>query len=161
MPIKPREPGLILVFSVISCGIYLIYWYYKIYEELELLNGSTPTGHSFILDFFLNIVTCGIYGIWVDYKISIVLKDMQVARNHPSPSDTGVLVVVLDIAAFFTGYMTNFISSAIQQDLLNKTMEADWQAQAQAGPPYQGYPPAGQPPAAPPPQAGGYPPPAK
>jgi len=127
MDIKPREPGLVLVFSFISCGFYLIYWYYKMYEEFEILTGSTPTGHSFILDFFLNLITCSIYGVWVDYKISKQFNDIQASRRLPT-NDTSVLVVVLDLSAFFTGFLTNIISSAIHQDQLNKIVQADIQA---------------------------------
>ena len=123
MEIQPRQPGLVLVFSMISCGFYLIWWYYKIYEEVELLTGETPTGHSFIMDFILNLITCSIYGIWVDYQISQKFKEMEAERGVPFPNDTGVLVVVLDLSAYITGIFTNIVSSAIHQDQLNKIVQ--------------------------------------
>jgi len=121
-PIEKRDPGIVLVLAIFTCGFYLIYWYYKMYEELESLAGDTPTGNSFWLDFILNIVTCGIFGIWVDYKISLQLNELQAQRGVPGAMDSTTLAVVLDIAAYITGMFTNFITSAVQQDQLNKLM---------------------------------------
>ena len=27
-----RDPAIVLVLSLVTCGLYLIYWYYKIYR---------------------------------------------------------------------------------------------------------------------------------
>lgn len=126
MAIERRDPGMILVLAFFTCGLYLIYWYYKMYEELEQLTGRTPTGMSFVADFLLTIVTCSLYGIWVDYKISLQLYEMQVQHRYPAPNDTSTAAILLDVAAFVTGFVTNYVSSALQQDQLNKLMQ--WRA---------------------------------
>lgn len=124
MEVEHREPGIVLVLSVFTCGLYLMYWYYRMYEELTALTGETPTGMNYWVDFLLNILTCSLYGIWVDYKISLLLSEMQQRRGMRHAPDTAMAAVGLDIAAFITGFFTNFISSAIQQDQLNKLMKA-------------------------------------
>ena len=119
--IETRSPALVLVLSVVTCGLFLIYWYYKMYEDLKQLTGSTPTGNDYILDFILAVLTCGIWGIYVDYKISVQIGELQ-QKNGLSKSDLESLVIILDIAAYITVFITYYISSAIQQDALNKVM---------------------------------------
>ena len=77
--IQRREPALVLVFSIITLGLYLPFWYHGMYEDLKTLGGRTPTGHGFWLDFLFVIVTLAIYGIWVDYQIS-----RQIAESEES-----------------------------------------------------------------------------
>jgi hypothetical protein len=122
MNIERRDPGVVLILSLFTCGLYLIYWYWKMYEELEELCGETPTGNSFIIDFLLVIVTCSLWGIWADYKISMQLNDLQQARGIMSPDST-MLAVGLDVAAYITGFFCNYITSAVQQDQLNKIVQ--------------------------------------
>lgn len=121
--IEERTPALVLVLSIITCGIYLIYWYYKMYEELTILTDRTPTGNEFILDLVLAILTCGLWGIYVDYKISLQLAEAQQERGLGG-GDMEALVIILDVAAYFTVFITYYISSAIQQDAMNKIVKS-------------------------------------
>lgn len=118
--IERRDPGIVLVLSVFTCGFYLLFWYYKIYDELETLAGDTPTGRSYGFDLFLTIITCSLYGIWVDYRISLTLQQAAHDRGMTRMQDTSTVAIVLDLASMITGMLTNFISSAIHQDQLNK-----------------------------------------
>ena len=121
--IQRREPGLVLVFSIITFGIYLPFWYHGIYEDLKTLDGRTPTGHGFWLDFLFVILTFAIYGIWVDYQISQQIAEFE-ERNGLGPvQDTSIIAVILDVASYFTAFFTNFVTSAIQQDQINRVVE--------------------------------------
>jgi len=121
MGIERRDAGIVLVLGIFTCGFYYIYWYMKMYEELSQLSASarTPTGHSFWLDFLFVIVTCTLYGVYVDYLISEQLKEIARERGVTT-NDTSTTVVLLDLAAWVTGFLTNYLSSSIQQDQLNK-----------------------------------------
>ncbi len=125
MHIEKRDPGIVLVLALFTCGFYLVYWYLRMYEEIEQLVGETPTGNNFWLDFVLYIVSCGLFGIWVDYKISERLNVLQQQRGMTGATDSTTLAVVLDIAAYLTGMFTNYVTSAIQQDQLNKIVQQD------------------------------------
>ena len=121
--IQRREPALVLVLSIITLGIYLPFWYHGIYEDLKTLDGRTPTGHGFWLDFFFVLVTFAIYGIWVDYQISQQIAEFE-ERNDLGPvQDTSIIAVILDAASYFTAFFTNFVTSAIQQDQINRVVE--------------------------------------
>lgn len=118
--IQRREPALVLVLSIITLGLYLPFWYHGIYEDLEALDGRTPTGHGFWLDFLFVIITFAIYGIWVDYQISQQIAEFE-ERNGLGPvQDTSIVAVILDVVAYATAFWTNFVTSAIQQDQLNR-----------------------------------------
>ena len=121
--IQRREPGLVLVLSIITFGIYLPFWYHGIYEDLKTLDGRTPTGHGFWLDFLFVILTFAIYGIWVDYQISQQIAQFE-ERNGLGPvQDTSIIAIILDVASYFTAFFTNFVTSAIQQDQINRVVE--------------------------------------
>jgi hypothetical protein len=121
--IQRREPALVLVLSIITFGIYLPFWYHGIYEDLEALTERTPTGHGFWLDFLFVILTFAIYGIWVDYQISQQIAEFE-ERNGLGPvQDTSIITVILDVASYFTAFFTNFVTSAIQQDQINRIVE--------------------------------------
>ncbi|MEM7437489.1 MAG: DUF4234 domain-containing protein [Myxococcota bacterium] len=120
--IEPREPALVLVFSILSLGFYLPFWYHGIYQDLRVLDGRTPTGRGFWLDFLFVIVTFGIYGIWVDYRISMQISEFEEANGLGPAQDTSMISVILDVAAYFTVFFTNFVTSAIQQDQLNRVV---------------------------------------
>ena len=121
--IERREPALVLVFSIITFGIYLPFWYHGVYGDLQKLDGRTPTGHGFWLDFLFVLLTFAIYGIWVDYQISRQIAEFE-ERNGLGPvQDTSVITIILDVASYFTAFVTNFVTSAIQQDQINRVVE--------------------------------------
>ena len=120
---EARSTFVVLLLSIVTCGIYLIYWYSELYDDMTELTGQTPTGNPFILDFLLSVLTVGIWGIYVDYRISQQLVDLQKERGM-QPSDTTVPVLLLDVAAYVTCLFTYFISSAIQQEVFNKILAA-------------------------------------
>jgi len=121
--IQRREPALVLVLSIITFGIYLPFWYHGIYEDLQTLDGRTPTGHGFWLDFLFVILTFAIYGIWVDYQISLQIADFEERNGFGPVQDTSMIAIILDVASYFTAFFTNFVTSAIQQDQLNRVVE--------------------------------------
>jgi uncharacterized membrane protein len=116
---EERSPILVLVLGIFTFGIYLIVWYFQIYGELKRATGETPTGNDYFLDLLLSFVTCGVWGIYVDYRISRQLEEIQKSIGQPT-QDTGVAVLVLDLAAYVTLWITYIVSSAIQQDVINK-----------------------------------------
>lgn len=58
MSLQKRNIGLAILLSIVTCGVYLFYWSYKIYQETRLLSGDTSGSAG--IDLLLSIVTCGI-----------------------------------------------------------------------------------------------------
>lgn len=122
-PIERRSPEVVLLLALVTCGLYLIYWYMCMYRELEQLRGEPLTGTGFWIDFVLVVCTAGIWGLWVDYRMANAILEleerngMQVNRDHPT------LIVVLDLGLHITLGFTFALTSAIMQDHLNKLMK--------------------------------------
>lgn len=124
MNIERRDPAIVLLLGILTCGFYLIYWYLKMYEDVEAVTGETPTGNSFGLDLALVVITCLVYGIWVDYRLSQQLYAAAVERQVPNATDTTMPVLVLDIAQFVTGGIAGMVTPMLHQEQLNKIVQA-------------------------------------
>lgn len=108
--IKERNIGLAIIFSILTCGIYLIYWMVKINDEtLELSNKTGPSGVQVVL---LTILTCGIYGYFWAYNMGRFTDSMRKVDN-------GSMGIVYIIFAFLGLNIVNF---AITQDAINNAV---------------------------------------
>ena len=123
MLLEKRSVATVILLSFFTCGLYLFYWYFKVYEELEFITGKTPTENGYGLDLLLVIITCGIWGIYVDYKISLAIFEYQKRSGLPA-SDTSMVAVVLDVVGYVSAYGTGIVSSAIHQDQINGLIDA-------------------------------------
>jgi hypothetical protein len=76
------------------------------------------------MDLILALLTVGIWAIYVDYNISSALMSLEQPEYIPGGiNDSRPIVVILDLAAYFSVAITFILSSAIQQDHLNRIME--------------------------------------
>lgn len=66
--IKKRSIGLAILFSIITCGIYGIYWFICLTNDSNHINPEDKTA-SGGMAFLFTIITCGIYGIYWNYKL--------------------------------------------------------------------------------------------
>lgn len=110
MYINPRNVALCIVLSIVTCGIYGIYWMIMVNDEINgLVDDSGATSGGVVV--VLNIITCGIYGIYWAYKMgerNDKIKDAGVgASSH-------ILFLVLAI------FGLNIVNLAILQDTINK-----------------------------------------
>lgn len=63
---KNRSIALCIILTIITCGIYSIFWNVNMANDFAVYNGKKPNGWMVIL---LSIITCGIYYlVWV-YKM--------------------------------------------------------------------------------------------
>ncbi len=91
---QERNIVLAIVLSLVTCGIYGLYWTYKEVEESNEASGeTTPTPIAVIL---LSLVTCGIYGIYWYY---IVGKRMATAgqRHGVVIEEKSILYLILSL----------------------------------------------------------------
>ena len=109
--ITKRDVGLAIIFSLITCGIYGIYWMYSLTNEVGYLSGdSSFTGGKTIL---FSIITCGIYTLFWYYLLGGQIATAQEKKGYPAKDDGAILVV---IGIFSLG----IISMAIAQSNVNK-----------------------------------------
>ena len=91
-----RNILLYAILTVITCGIFGLYWFYtiaKTFEDAQTYNRvSTSAGVTLILD----IITCSIYGMYAYYKWGQATPEVF-ARYGRSSDDRSVLYLVLAI----------------------------------------------------------------
>ena len=65
--IKARNPVTCIILSLVTFGIYGIYWFVQIVNDINIVSGEkdAPSGVKVLL---LTLVTCGIYGWLWAYK---------------------------------------------------------------------------------------------
>jgi len=118
-----KRPWVVFVLAVITFGIYMPFWYHRVYKTMRELDGTTPTGNGFWLDAFLSLITCGIYAIWVDYELASQIQRVQQKYNLSPIPDTRITSLILDLAAYLTVFVTFFLTSAIHQEQINRVLE--------------------------------------
>ncbi|MDL2233336.1 DUF4234 domain-containing protein [Ruminococcaceae bacterium OttesenSCG-928-L11] len=89
-----KNIALNIILSVVTCGIYGIYWYYCI--ATDIYNSRNNISTTPILTIVLNLVTCGIYGIYVYYKWGKAMYEVCTERGIPC-EDRSILYLILSI----------------------------------------------------------------
>jgi len=112
MIIEKRSVGLAIVLSILTCGIYLIYWEYKIWDSLYKANGQ-PSNAG--VDVLLSFVTCGIYMIYMFYKGG-KMESTAFAKYDLPQKDDSMLYLILGI------FGLGIVSFAILQSNLNNIL---------------------------------------
>ncbi len=109
---RERNIAVAIVLSIITCGIYAIYWFIVLTDDARLASGDqqAPSGG---IAFLLTLVTCGIYGIYWAYKMGKTLMAAKQKNNLPV-EDNSVLYLVLQ----FLGL--GIINYALMQNDLNQ-----------------------------------------
>ncbi len=87
---KNRGLVMSIVLSIITCGIYGLYWLYCITETAREVNPNEwqTTGGMTIL---LIIVTCGIYGYYWNYKMGKAFMTIN------GGTDNSILYLILSV----------------------------------------------------------------
>lgn len=116
MGIRKRNVALAILFTLITCGIYGIYWLVCVADDVNLAADKTD-GTSGGLVLLFTIITCGIYGLYWAYKTGEALDDLRVKRGLSSGSRS-ILYLVLN----FLGL--SIITYALIQSELNDIADA-------------------------------------
>lgn len=103
-----RSIALCIILSIITCGIYGIYWMIVLNDEINAASGevNAPSGG---MVFLLSLVTCGIYSLYWMYKMG-----ERCDRIKGYPANSGVVYLLLGI------FCLSIVSYALMQDTLNK-----------------------------------------
>ena len=109
-----RNIGLCIVLSIITCGIYSIYWFVVLANDTNVASGHAQDGTSGGVAFLLTLVTCGIYGFYWAYKQGEKLNEAKAMRNMPADSNAGIIYIVLQI------FGLGIVAYALMQNELNK-----------------------------------------
>ena len=101
-----------IILSIVTCGLYNIYWNYREFQAMNELLGREE--YNFGLWFVLSLVTCGIFHIYYEYKMGsdlyAILKDRGIDANPNLPL-IGLLLSIFGMT---------IVADAIYQHELNR-----------------------------------------
>ncbi len=111
MEAKERNIAISIILSIVTCGIYGIYWFITLTDEAKSASDDDSMTSGGVA-FLLTLVTCGLYGIYWAYRMG---KALETAREKAGLTtvDNSVLYLVLQIFNF------GIINYALMQNELN------------------------------------------
>ena len=89
-----RSVPMCVILSIVTCGIYGLYWYVCLTNEVDAVTQEPGPGGGMSL--LLSIVTCGIYNIYWGWKMGDKL-DASRARNGVVPGSFPILFLLLNL----------------------------------------------------------------
>ncbi len=107
--IQKRSIVTAIILSLVTCGIYGIYWFIKLTDEMNAMTGNendTSGGTAFLL----SLVTCGIYTYYWAYKLG---------EKRDSLGEKGSSAVIYLVLMFVCGIAVY----ALAQDAINQAIE--------------------------------------
>lgn len=111
---KQRSIPVAIILTIITCGIYGLYWFVCITDELNWASGHQGDT-SGALSLVLAIVTCGLYSIYWAYKMGEKVEELRVHNGMPAGSSP-IVFLILDTIGL------GIIDYALIQDNLNKCL---------------------------------------
>lgn len=106
-----------IILSIITCGLYNVYWNYREFQALNSLLGREE--YRFWYWLLLSIVTCGIFHIYYEYKMGSDiyehLKDRGLTANPNLPA----------IGLILSLFGLTIIADAVYQHEINKLVRGN------------------------------------
>lgn len=109
--IKERNIAVCIILTIVTCGIYGIYWFICLNNDAN--TASNTFGTTGGVAFLLSLVTCGIYGLYWAFKQGEKIDAAKKSRGTDS-SNTGVIYLILFI------FGLGIVAYALMQNELNK-----------------------------------------
>ena len=100
-----------IILTIVTCGLFAIYWQYKQITALNELYGRKE--FDFFLWFVLSFVTCGLFGIYYEYKMADGINEAKSMRGLRVDTNLPVICLLLSLLGFY------IVSMAIQQSEIN------------------------------------------
>lgn len=109
---QQRNIGVCILLSIVTCGIYGLYWFVVLTDDANILDGEVhhTSGGTALL---LSIVTCNIYGLYWMYKQGEKLDNAKTKRGIPA-SNSGIVYLLLGV------FGLGIVSYALMQSEINK-----------------------------------------
>ena len=87
-----RHPFLVYLLSMLTCGIYSIYWFFVTCEDIN--RGLGRKEFNPIIDFLLMWVTCGLWWFWWSWRASESIVEVQEMWGVKPKMDEAMMFIV-------------------------------------------------------------------
>lgn len=116
--VKKRDIVLPIILSIVTCGLYSIYWIISLVNEVNYICDE-PEAMSGGVVFLLSLVTCGVYMIIWFYNAGGRLDRAKSAVGLP-PSNSGTIYCVLSL------FGLSIVTLALIQSEVNNLVDAKY-----------------------------------
>ena len=111
-PIYSRSIPIAIILSIVTFGIYGLYWLYSLANDINTLtHQEQPSGFKVLV---LTIITLGFYELYWLYKAGERLSDFQTYQGEMVDSYRALVYLILGI------FGLNIVARALIQNDLNK-----------------------------------------
>lgn len=110
-----KSIGLEIVLTIITCGIYGLFWMARISNETSRYLGEKEEG---AIDVILSIITCSIYLFIWSYKMGAKIKKIQ-DMSGMNGTDNGLAYLLLSI------FNLSIVSLGLMQNDFNKVLNEE------------------------------------
>ena len=100
-----------VILSIITCGIYSIYWFIVMTDETNMISDEKNASGG--MAFLFTILTCGIYAIYWNFKMGQKLFNAGKKYNKPI-GDNSIFYLILSLIGF------SIVNYCLIQSDLNK-----------------------------------------
>lgn len=108
--VQKRGVGLSIILSIVTCGIYTLFWLVNLVNDICDLKGVARTGGR---DLILSIVTCGLYTWFLFYRMGADIDEIRHRRGLNTGSN-GILYLILGVLGL------GIVSYALAQHSVNE-----------------------------------------
>ncbi len=108
--IQEKNIVVAVILSIVTCGIYGIYWFITMTEDVNALcddDYKTSGGMAFLF----SLITCGIYGWYWSYKMG---EKVDKIKGVGPAGNSNILYLILSIFGF------GIVNYCLIQDTINK-----------------------------------------
>ncbi|MCR4908761.1 MAG: DUF4234 domain-containing protein [Lachnospiraceae bacterium] len=110
-----RNIAVCIILSMVTCGIYMFYWLYKLNEEINAL-ADEPDATNGALVIIFTIITCNIYMWFWLYKMGERVDRIKANQGKPAGSNSSVIYLILAICGL------DIVDLALMQDTVNNAV---------------------------------------
>ncbi len=115
MPIQKRNLAMYIVLSIVTCGLFGIYWFIVVTDDVKSITNDNQSSSGGVA-FLLTLVTCGIYGFYWAYKMGEKIDYMKSMQGMPS-GNSSILFLILEL------FKLQIVNLALIQDSINRFVD--------------------------------------
>ena len=120
---KQRSIPKCIIFTIITCGIYGLYWLYQLTKDTHAALGRANTASPGMVVLY-SILTCSFYFLFWQYKMGEAVVEIQESRGRTADHNTPIIYLVLSV------FGLGIVSQAFLQNTLNEISAFDAQQAA-------------------------------
>ena len=101
--VKERNPVVSILLTIVTCGIYGLYWYCTITDDVDVI-AENPNKRNGVVVILLSIVTCGIYTIYWWYQNGQMMEEAN-KKKGVNGNSSAVLFLILALLFPIANYI--------------------------------------------------------